>query len=130
MEIAQLRDKTEDVVECVDNDETAAVIAGLVEAKTLLIMTSADGIYTDPHDPSTIVREVTAHDGEEMERSIRKLQEYCSGASRAGANGAKAKLEYILPCARRGMTVIIGHARYRISQLLGGDVPCTRIYMK
>lgn len=130
MEIAQLRDKTEDVVECVDNDETAAVIAGLVEAKTLLIMTSADGIYTDPHDPNTIVREVTAHDGEEMERSIRKLQEYCSGASRAGANGARAKLEYILPCARRGMTVIIGHARYRISQLLGGDVPCTRIYMK
>ena len=65
-----------------------------------------------------------------MERSIRKLQEYCSGASRAGANGARAKLEYILPCARRGMTVIIGHARYRISQLLGGDVPCTRSYMK
>ena len=130
MELSQLRDKTADVVECVDNDETAAVIAGLVEAKTLLIYTSADGIYTDPKDASTIVREVAASDGEEMEAKIRKLQEYCSGASRAGANGAKAKLEYILPCAKKGTTVIIGHPRFRISQLLSGDVPCTRFYMK
>lgn len=130
MELSQLRDKTSDVVECVDNDETAAVIAGLVEAKTLLIYTSADGIYTDPKDASTIVREVAASDGEEMEAKIRKLQEYCSGASRAGANGAKAKLEYILPCARKGTTVIIGHPRFRISQLLAGNVPCTRFYIK
>ena len=130
MELSQLRDKTADVVECVDNDETAAVIAGLVEAKTLLIYTSADGIYTDPKDASTIVREVAASDGEEMEAKIRKLQEYCSGASRAGANGAKAKLEYILPCAKKGTTVIIGHPRFRISQLLNGDAPCTRFYMK
>ena len=68
MELMQLRDKTQDVVECVDNDETAAVIAQLVGAKTLLILTSADGIYADPKDPKTLVREVTAADGEEMER--------------------------------------------------------------
>ena len=67
---------------------------------------------------------------EEMEARIRQLQEYCSGASRAGANGAKAKLEYILPCAKKGTTVIIGHPRFRISQLLRGDVPCTRFYLK
>ncbi len=130
MELSQLRDKAEGVVECVDNDETAAVIARLVEAKTLLILTSADGIYADPKDPSTLVGEVTAGDGEEMERRIRALQEHCVGASRAGANGAKAKLEYILPCAKAGTTVIIGSPKYRISQLLGGDVPCTRFYIK
>lgn len=130
MELMQLRDKASDVVECVDNDETAAVIAGLVQAKVLLILTSADGIYTDPKDASTIVREVAAHDGEEMEAKVRQLQDYCVGASRAGANGAKAKLEYILPCAKKGTTVIIGHARYRISELLGGDVPSTRFYLK
>lgn len=129
MELSQLRDKTSDVVECVDNDETAAVIAGLVDAKVLLIMTSADGIYADPKDPSTLVQEVCARDGEEMEHKIRQLQEHCVGASRAGANGAKAKLEYILPCARKGTTVIIGHARYRISQLLDGQAPCTRFYI-
>lgn len=129
MELMQLRDKAQDVVECVDNDETAAVIAGLVEAQNLLILTSADGIYADPKDPSTLVREVCAKDGEEMEHKIRELQKNCVGASRAGANGAKAKLEYILPCAKRGTTVVIGHARFRISQLMNGEVPCTRFYI-
>ena len=129
MELMQLRDKAQAVVECVDNDETAAVIAGLVEAQNLLILTSADGIYADPKDPSTLVREVCAKDGEEMERKIRELQKNCVGASRAGANGAKAKLEYILPCAKRGTTVVIGHARFRISQLMNGEVPCTRFYI-
>ena len=131
MELMQLRDMgSSNVVECVDNDETAAVIADLVEAETLVIMTSADGIYTDPNDPSTIVREVCASDAEDMERKIRQLQQFCSGASRAGANGAKAKLEYILPCAKAGTTVIIGHARHRLSQLVAGTVPCTRFYLK
>ena len=112
MELMQLRDKTQDVVECVDNDETA------------------DGIYADPKDPKTLVREVTAADGEEMERKIRELQAHCVGASRAGANGAKAKLEYILPCARAGMTVVIGNARWRISELLSGAAPSTRFMLK
>ena len=64
-----------------------------------------------------------------MEHKIRELQKNCVGASRAGANGAKAKLEYILPCAKRGTTVVIGHARFRISQLMNGEVPCTRFYI-
>ena len=37
-----------EVVECIDNDETAAVIAALVHPKYLLIFTSVEGIYTDP----------------------------------------------------------------------------------
>ena len=98
-----------------------------MEAKTLLIYTSADGIYTDPKDASTIVREVAAKDGEEMEARIRQLQEYCSGASRAGANGAKAKLEFALKSALQGTTVVIGHARHHLSDLTEGRVPCTRI---
>lgn len=49
------------------------------------------------------------------------------GASRAGANGAYAKLEYALEPAMRGTTVIIGHGRHRISDLVEGRVPCTRI---
>lgn len=128
-ELSELRSHAEHVVECVDNDETAAVVADLVEAKTLLIMTSADGIYLDPKDPSTLVREVTARNGEELEAKIRKLQESCVGASRAGAQGARAKLEYVLGPARKGTCVIIGHGRHRISQLTEGTVPCTRIWI-
>lgn len=130
MELSVLRRQTENVVECVDNDETAAVIAGLVGAKKLVIMTSADGIYKDPKDPSTLVREVTGADPEELERNIRILQESCIGASRAGAQGARAKLEYIIEPACKGTHVIIGHGRHRLLDLANGNAPSTHIYIK
>ena len=113
--------------ECVDNDETAAVIAGLVKAKTLVLLTSTEGIYRESGKPETLVREVYGQDYEEVERKVRELQKSCVGASRAGANGAFAKLEYALGCVRGGTTVIIGHARHRLSDLTEGRVACTRI---
>ena len=127
MELAARREKGGEVHECVDNDETAAVIAGLVHAKTLVLMTSTEGIYQDRRDPSTLVRDVVGKTYEEVERKVRELQNACVGASRAGANGARAKLEYALGCVKGGTTVIIGHARHRLSDLKEGRVPCTRI---
>ena len=58
---------------------------------------------------------------------MRELQKGCHGTSRAGSNGAAAKLEYALGCVRGGTTVIIGHARHHLSDLTEGRVPCTRI---
>lgn len=130
LELSALRKSTDAVVECVDNDETAAVIANLVGAKTLVILTSTDGIYRDANDPSTLVESVFGADADEIEYGIRKLQASCVGASRAGAQGAWAKLEYIIPAARRETTVIIGHSRYRVADLIAGIVPCTRIAIK
>ena len=126
-ELSVLRRERREVHECIDNDETAAVIAGLVSTRVLLIMTSTEGIYADPKDPSTLVRDVLAPDAEQLERRVRQLQVHCVGASRAGANGAHAKLEFALGPALRGTTVIIGHGRHRISDLVEGRVPCTRI---
>ena len=126
-ELSALRRERREVHECVDNDETAAVIAGLVTTRVLLIMTSTEGIYADPNDPATLVREVLAPDAEQLERRVRALQQNCVGASRAGAGGAYAKLEYALGPALRGTTVIIGHGRHRISDLVEDRVPCTRI---
>ena len=127
MELAARREKGGEVHECVDNDETAAVIANLVHAKMLAIMTSTEGIYQKYGDPDTLVRDVTGKSVEEVEKQVRALQENCIGASRAGANGARAKLEYALSCVRGGTTVIIGHARHHLSDLAEGRVPCTRI---
>ena len=127
MELATRRQQGGLAYECVDNDETAAVIAGLVKAKTLVLMTSTEGIYQDPTDPSTLVRDVTGKTYEEVECAVRKLQANCVGASRAGANGARAKLEYALQSVKGGTTVIIGHARHRLSDLVNGRVACTRI---
>jgi glutamate 5-kinase len=127
MELAHLRENGSDVVECVDNDETAAVVAGLVKAKLLVIMTSAEGIYRVPGDPSSLIREIGGRDTEELERNVRAAQDYCVGASRKGANGAKAKLEYALRAAKSGTVVIIGHAKYHLHDLCAGTVPHTRI---
>ena len=115
------------VVECVDNDETAAVVSELIRAKTMVLLTSADGIYRDPKDPSTLVRNVCAHDPETLTAMISELQSHCVGASRAGANGAGAKLEYALRCARTGVEVLIAHARHPVSKILSGAVRRTRI---
>ena len=61
---------------------------------------------------------------------IENAKKLCEGASRAGANGAKAKLEYVKPCLSRGVRVIIASAEYDIADVLSGKAPATRIYVK
>jgi glutamate 5-kinase len=125
-ELAQLRSRGhKKVVECIDNDETAAVIAALVRPRTLLILTSVDGIYLVPHDPSTLVERVEGKNTEEVLAAVNDLQSHCFGASRSGAGGAKAKLEFIKEPIRQGTTVIIAASRYRISDVLSGNCPRT-----
>lgn len=118
------------VVECVDNDETAAVVAELVHTRQLILLTSTEGIYADPGDPATLVREITAPDARQLTQEVRKWQGHCVGASRAGANGAGAKLEYALRSACSGVEVLIAHARHPIARILSGEAACTRIAIR
>ncbi|WP_138294716.1 MULTISPECIES: uridylate kinase [unclassified Clostridium] len=130
MELSDLKARAGEnrhLVECVDNDETAAVISQLVGARTLLILSSVEGIYQDPGDPATLVERVTGSDIQSVVVAIRELQKSCVGASRAGANGAKAKLEFVLGPVQAGTRVIIGHARHSIRDLLEGRVARTVI---
>lgn len=126
-EIQSLKSTHEKVVECVDNDETATQIACLLKAKTLLILTSADGIYRDSTNPDTLISEISGKDVEEVLKNIDECENYCNGASRKGANGAKAKLEYVKDAVKVGTKVIIASAKYPIAKILNGDVPCTVI---
>lgn len=127
MELASRRQNGGEVYECVDNDETAAVVTQLVGADALVLLTSTDGIYLDRSDPGTLVGSVICRTASELEERIHELMKHCEGASRQGANGARAKLAFALKAALGGATVIIGSARYHVSALLGGDAPCTRI---
>lgn len=127
LELASRRAEGKDVVECVDNDETAEVVAKLVNAKHLILLTSTEGIYLNRDDPSTLVRQVSAPTIEALRLKVEELMGHCEGASRSGANGAKAKLAYALRAAEHGADVIIGHARYHIDDLLADRVPCTRL---
>ena len=130
MEILALTKVNQNVVQCVDNDETASQIACLVNAKNLLILTSADGIYKNVEQSSEIIEEITGDTVEEVLKNINIAQEYCHGASRVGANGAKSKLEYVKEAVKNGTKVIIANAKYSIKEIMNGSCPATRIGVK
>jgi len=120
---------TRHVVECVDNDETAAVIAMLVQAKTLVILTSVDGIYQVPGDASTLIREITGATPKELEDNVNAAIACCQGASRTGAQGAGAKLKYSLGPAKTGTNVYIARASSSIGDILSGKASSTHIHL-
>lgn len=126
-EIQSLRNKNKKVVECVDNDETASQIACLVKAETLLILTSAEGIYKDSKNPETLIEKISGKDVYEVLDNITECENYCNGASRAGANGARAKLEYVKDAVKIGTKVIIASAKHSIKDILSGKAKATRI---
>lgn len=130
MELKKIGNGGREVVECVDNDETAAVVAALVNAKTLVILTSVNGIYRDAKDPSTLIREISGGSPEELEQNTLEAIACCNGASRAGAQGAGAKLKYSLGPAKAGTHVYIARADSRIADILSGKADSTHIYVK
>lgn len=130
MEIAALREERTGIVECVDNDETAAVVASLVGARRLVILTSTNGIYRDVHDPSTLIPEISGGSVQEMETKIDEAMSFCQGASRVGANGAKAKLLYAKQAIENGTEVRIANAKYPLDAILSGYAPSTRLFLR
>jgi glutamate 5-kinase len=131
LEIAALRENgdAEEVVECVDNDETASVICQLVNAKLLVLLTSADGIYKDAKDPSTLIETISAPDYDSLQKKIDETMAYCVGASRKGTAGAVAKLKYAAGPLKQGTTVIIANAKYRLKDVMDGRVRMTKIFV-
>lgn len=87
MEISALDKAGKQHVELVDNDETAAQIACLTGAKTLLILTKLDGIFLDINDPSSLITEITGT----KEEVLAKIEEYQKRT--AAAPAARARTE-------------------------------------
>lgn len=129
LELQELAKNRDDIVHCMDNDETASQIACLVKCKTLLIYTSTLGIYSNPNDESTLIREITGKDSYELLDAVTEAQNLCKGASRVGANGANAKLEFIKSPLKNGTEVYIANPKFTISEVLSGQAPCTKIYV-
>ncbi len=129
MEIRTLRSSRGKAVECVDNDETASQIACLVKPKYLVILTGVDGIYRNKNDSSTLIREIRGKDVPETLEAIEYYRNFCDGASRTGAHGARAKLGYIQEPIKNGTTVFIANSRYRLNDIVAGIVPSTKIYV-
>lgn len=118
---------SENLVHGIDNDETASQIACLVKAKRLLILTSVDGIYSDFNDKNSLLKTISGSTVEEVLQNIDEYQKACNGASRKGAGGAKAKLEYIKDPIMNGTEVIIANSKYKLADILNGIAPSTKI---
>lgn len=127
MEISSLIKEKGKAVECVDNDETASQIACLLKSRLLVILTSVDGIYINPKDPSSLITKISGQNAGELISNIELHKGYCEGASRLGANGAKAKLEYIKEPVIAGTKVIIANAKYSLKEIISGKVRCTTV---
>ena len=128
LEIDYVKEQKGEAVELIDNDETASQIACLVKAKTLLILSTLEGIYLDINDKGSLVKKIEGKDPQDVFNKLDELQKFCLGASRMGANGAGAKLEYIKPCIEQGTRVIIASVNYDINDILNGAAPSTMIY--
>ncbi len=90
-----------------DNDNLAAVVAGLVDADLLDILTDIDGLYTaDPRrDPTaTLITQVTT-----LDASVERL---AGGAGSAhGTGGMLTKVQAARVSARAGIPMIIANGR-------------------
>lgn len=122
MELNQVRKNQESVAECIDNDETASRLSVLLKSKYLLILTSSEGLLKDAHDSASLINAVEGKNVDELIDNMNDLLQLCDGASRKGANGMLAKLQYIQEPLKNGTTVIIGSPKYSIPDLINGNV--------
>ncbi len=122
MELNEVRKNQESVAECIDNDETASRLSVLLKSKYLLILTSSEGLLKDAHNPASLIKAVEGKNVEELLNNMHELFQLCDGASRKGANGMLAKLQYIQEPLKNGTTVIIGSPKYSIPDLINGKV--------
>ena len=86
-----------------DNDEQSGLIAQMMDAQTLVLLSNVDGIYNgDPAKPgSEVIR--TIRPGEDLSRYIQ------SAKSSAGRGGMASKYKTALSVARAGIRVVIAN---------------------
>ncbi|MBE7162892.1 MAG: glutamate 5-kinase [Williamsia herbipolensis] len=101
-----------------DNDRLAALVAHLVRADALILLSDVDALYTgDPADPSSrVIREV----GDTDELTAVDL---VSSRSGVGTGGMASKLGAALTATHAGIPVLLAGAAEAAQAVLGGAPP-------
>ena len=88
-----------------DNDELSGLIAQMMEADELYMLTNVDGIYNgEPNDPHSRIIPSVYHD--------RDLSEYIvEERSQQGRGGMASKYKTAQTCARAGIRVVIANGK-------------------
>jgi len=101
-----------------DNDTLAALVANLVEADLLLILTDREGLYE--RDPRVDARAALVEEGEAGDR---RLLEMAGGSGTLGRGGMRTKVLAAERAARSGAATVIVSGRMPdvLSRVLAGD---------
>ena len=107
-----------------DNDELSGLVASMMDADTLVILSNVDGIYDgDPlASSSSVIREI--HHGEDVSGCISSSKSSC------GRGGMSSKYRISSKAAGEGIEVVIANGRTPqvLERVLSGDASlnCTR----
>lgn len=89
-----------------DNDKLSALVANLVKAERLIIITDMDGLYTDDPRKNAAARKI-----ERVDQISDELLRIAGGAgSEVGTGGMRSKIEAARLAMRGGVPVFIGRA--------------------
>ena len=101
-----------------DNDRLAALVAHLVHADLLVLLSDVDGLYdSDPHTPgATLVREVRGSNG------LDGVDVGGAGRAKVGRGGMITKVEAARIATGAGIPVVLTSARLAADALAGADV--------
>ena len=107
-----------------DNDELAGLVARMLQAEALVILSSVEGLYDGPPEDSTssLIPRVTAGDAT-VEAFVQ------SRKSSGGRGGMATKLRIATETAREGIPVLIGNGRRPdiLATVLTGGWPGTTV---
>ncbi len=103
-----------------DNDNLSALVAALIDADLLVLLTDVDGLYTD--DPARNPNARKLDTVETITEEIRQLVwDHAAGGS---VGGMATKLEAAQKATASGVPMVIanGHERGMLARILGGEL--------
>ena len=92
-----------------DNDNLSAMVASLMHADLLILLSDVDGLYTDDPriDPDAKFIEYVPH----LDRNLMKMAKHTTG-SESGTGGMSTKLQAAMLAVRSGCDMVIVNSRH------------------
>jgi len=102
-----------------DNDNLSALVAGLIDADLLVLLTDVDGLYTEDPAVSAAARKLDSVD--EVTGDIERMAWSGTGAGSVG--GMATKLQAAQKAAASGVPMVIGSGRHEgvLARILKGE---------
>ncbi|MAN58728.1 MAG: glutamate 5-kinase [Flavobacteriaceae bacterium] len=109
-----------------DNDELASLVAELIQADALILLTDTDGLYTGHPEADGSKKLSKVHTDENVEQYVQKNQK----AEGEGRGGMKSKLKIAKDTARKNIPTFIANGKREnvIVDLMHGKEVGTKFY--